>query len=330
VQGLVDRGVTGDPRPHLKTKRLTTVNELLDSHLDYVAKLPSADTEMRHIEKLRAAFGERRIASLTPADFEAFRDGLIGQGRKLTYASRILVTCRSAAKRAYDNKQVSVLLKVPEFAKTRHKRAAPLKGPVLTPQEWAAIIDSVVEPHTLLLVVLLIHTGSRVSALLEATAAQIDWTVGTIDLNPAGRDPTDKRRPVLPIFDTLRPWLEGLPEGHLIRYRGKPIAEADTAFNATVRRAKIDKKANAYSARHSLGRWFRQAGIDTEEIGVFLGNGKIMDESETTLIYSPWAAEYLVNCRRAVEASVREVNTHTAKWDLSRPYATKPNWKKED
>jgi len=28
VQGLVDRKITGDPRPHLKPKRFTTVNEM--------------------------------------------------------------------------------------------------------------------------------------------------------------------------------------------------------------------------------------------------------------------------------------------------------------
>lgn len=329
VQGLVDRKITGDPRPHLKPKRFTTVNEMLDAHLAYVARLPSADTEKRHIEKLRARFGDRRIASLTPADFETFRDELQDQGRRITYTSRILVTCRSAAKRAYDNHHVSVLLKVPEFAKARHKRNVPLKGPVLTPQEWAKVIDAIVEPHTLLLVILLIHTGSRVTALLEATAAQIDWTENTIDLNPKGRDPTDKRRPVLPIFDTLRPWLEGLPDGHLIRYRGKPIAEADTAFIATVRRSGIDKKANAYSARHSLGRVFRRAEIETEEIGVFLGNGEIPEGGKITRIYSPWAAEYLINCRGAVEEFVREIGANTVKWDLARPYTTKPNWKKE-
>jgi integrase len=221
---------------------------------------------------------------------------------------------------------VPILLKIPEFAKARHTRNAPLKGPVLSAAEWAKVIDAVVEPHTLLLVILLIHTGSRVSALLEATAAQIDWTENTIDLNPKGRDPTDKRRPVLPIFDTLRPWLENLPEGHLIRYRGKPIAEADTAFKATVRRSGIDKKANAYSARHSLGRVFRRAEIKTEEIGVFLGNGKIPDESETTLVYSPWEPEYLINCRRAVEAFMREINSHTVKWDLARPYTFMPDF----
>lgn len=329
VQSLVDRGVTGDPRPFLKKKPLTTVNELLDSHLPHIAKLPSADTEMRHIEKLRAAFGERRIASLTMEDFEAFRDELLGQKRRITYVSRILVTCRSAAKRAYANKHVSVLLNVPEFAKKRHKRTAPLKGPVLTAAEWAKVIDAIVAPHMLLLVILLIHTGSRITALLQLTLAQIDWILGTIDLNPEWRDRTDKRRPVLPIFDTLRPWLENLPDGHLILYRGKPIAEADTSFMATVRRAKIDKKANTYSARHSLGRRFRAAEIDTEETGVFLGNGKITEESEVTLVYSPWAPEYLINCRRAVEAFVREINTHTKKWDLTRPYATKPDWKED-
>lgn len=329
VQRLVDQKVTGDPRPHLKKKPLTTVNDLLDSHLAYVDKLPSAATERRHIEKLRAFFGNRRIASLTMEDFEAFRDELLRQKRRITYVSRILVTQRSAGQRAYDNDQLSFRPKVPEFAKKKHRRAAPLKGPVLSPQEWAKIFDAIVQQHTLLLVVLLINTGSRVSALLETTTAQIDWQMNTIDLNPEGRDPTDKRRAVLPITATLHPWLENLPEGHLIRYRGKPIAEADTAFIATVRRSGIHKKANCYSARHTLGRQFRRARIETEEIGVWLANGQIPDASEATLVYSPWEPEYLVNCRQAVEEFVREINKHTKKWDLERPYVIKPKWEEE-
>lgn len=185
----------------------------------------------------------------------------------------------------------------------------------------------VFDPDTLLLVVLLIHTGSRVTALLELTTEQIDLTTGIIDLNPAGREETDKRRAVLPIPATLSAWLVDLPKGHLIQYRGSPIAERDTAFNAAVRRSKIGTKANTYSARHSLGRRFREARIDTEETGVWLANGRIDEGDEVTLVYSPWAPGYLNNCRRAVEDFVREINTHTRKWDLAKPYAVKADWK---
>jgi integrase len=262
-------------------------------------------------------------------DFENFRDALLGQGLRITYVSRILVTFRSAGKRAYDNKLMPFRLDVPHFAKEKHKRGAPLKGPALTPAEWAKIFDATVQPHSLLLNILLINTASRVSALLETTTAQIDWQLNTIDLNPEGREETDKRRAVLPIPATLHPWLENLPEGHLIQHHGKPITTAKTAFNAAVRRSKIGKKANAYSARHSIGRWFRRAGIETEEIGAWLANGQIPDASQTTLIYSPWEPEYLVNCRQAVEEFVREINRHTRKWDLTKPYAVKPDWKED-
>ncbi len=132
-------------------------------------------------------------------------------------------------------------------------------------------------------------------------------------------------------FDTLRPWLEKehLPNGHLIRYRGEPIAEADTAFKATVRRAKIDKKSeHLFSAAQP--RPLVPAGRDRHGgVSIFVGNGKIPEEAEVTLVYSPWAPEYLVNCRRAVEAFVHEINTHTKKRDPTRPYATKPDWKED-
>lgn len=33
------------------------------------------------------------------------------------------------------------------------------------------------------------------------------------------------------------------------------------------------------------------------------------------------------NAIAAVEAFVREVNKHTKKWDLEKPYTVKPGWK---
>jgi hypothetical protein len=149
------------------------------------------------------------------------------------------------------------------------------------------------------------------------------------DLNPPGREATKKGRPLLPIPATLRPWIENLPEGPIITYRGAAIAEADTAFTNAVRRSKIGKKANTYSIRHTLARYMRKQRVDLEEIGIYLGHGNHDPETETTLIYCPWEPDYLINCRKAAEKFVREINRYTRKWDLLRPYAVKPSYVEE-
>ena len=70
----------------------------------------------------------------------------------------------------------------------------------------------------------------------------IDLQQSLFDLNPPGREATNKGRPVLPIPTTLRPWIENLPDGPIITYRGTAIAEADTAFSNAVRRSRVGKK----------------------------------------------------------------------------------------
>ena len=207
--------------------------------------------------------------------------------------SRILSVLRSSANRALENKKTTVKLKVPEYQPRSKKKGLKKKGPLLTCQEIAAIIDQINDQHLLLLMILLIHLGARVGAILDAIKAQIDLEQNLFDLNPPGRETTNKGRPVLPIPATLRPWLEDLPDGPLITYRGAAIAEADTGFNSAVDRSKIGKKANTYSIRHSLSRYMRKQRVDLEEIGIYLGHGNHDPETETTLIYCPWEPEYL-------------------------------------
>lgn len=329
VQAAIDKDATGDPRPFLKEEMLNTVDELLDWHRVHVETLPSAATEKIHLDILKEHFGARRPASLGEADFDRFRDLLKAKGRKVTYVSRILTTLRSACRKAHKKNRLSKPIRVPEYATKRIKDKAPKKGPALSAREWAAIFDEITSPHLLLASVLLVNTGSRITAVLQCTTAQIDLPGNLIDLNVPEQEETTKRRPTQPITGTLRPWLERLPPGPLVRWRGKPVQEIDTAFDAAVARArqkgKLDKKANSYSARHTLGRHFRSNEIDTEEIGAWLANGAVPDS--TTLVYAPWEPAYLINCRRAVEAFVREINRHTERWDLLRPYAVKPGWR---
>jgi site-specific recombinase XerD len=99
-----------------------------------------------------------------------------------------------------------------------------------------------------------------------------------------------------------------------------------TSVNRAVRESKIAKKANTYSIRHSLARYMRKKGVDLEEIAIYLGHGNHDPETETTLIYCPWEPDYLINCREAAEAFVREINAYTRKWDLLRPYCVKQDY----
>lgn len=180
----------------------------------------------------------------------------------------------------------------------------------------------------------------RLSQLIDAPssinddARGLQGSVSVIPMPPCdqlnGRDRHCAQSPhvgnIFIVRVVLRPWLEELPDGPLITYRSAAIAEADTAFNSAVRRSKIVAKANTYSIRHSLSRYMRKRRVDLEEIGIYLGHGNHDPETETTLIYCPWEPEYLINCREAAEAFVREINTHTRKLDLLHPYGVKPNY----
>ncbi|MGY4434806.1 integrase [Bradyrhizobium sp. F1.13.1] len=327
MQFLADLAITGDPKEYLNKKQVNTVADLLDDDWEhYLHKIPSAEAAGIARDILKREMGEKRLAALVPRDYEGFRDKLKAAGKQIGYVSRILSVLRSAGNRALANKQTTVKLKVPEYQPRSKKKGLKKKGPLLTCKEIAAIIDQINDLHLLLLVVLLIHLGARVGALLDAIKAQIDLEQNRFDLNPPGRETTNKGRPVLPIPATLRPWLEDLPDGPLITYRGVAIAEADTGFNSAVVHSKIGKKANTYSIRHSLARYMRERRVDLEEIGIYLGHGNHDPETETTEIYCPWEPEYLVNCREAAEAFVREINKHTRKWDLLRPYCVKPTY----
>lgn len=328
MQFLRDLGIAGDPREYLnKKKQVRTVCELLDDAWDsYLKKLPSAEAAGIARNILKRELGDKRLSALVLQDYDDFRDRLKAQGKAIGYVSRILSVLRSSCNRALKNRKTTVRLEVPEYQPRSKKKNLRKKGPLLTVQEIAAIIDAVNEQQLLLLVVLLIHFGARVGALLDAIKTQIDLEQFLFDLNPPGRDATNKGRPVLPIPSTLRPWIENLPEGPVITYRGASIEEADTAFNSAVRRSKIGKKANTYSIRHSLSRYMRKQGVDLDEIGIYLGHGNHDPENETTLIYCPWEPEYLINCRMAAEKFVEEINSYTRKWDLLRPYCVKPNY----
>ena len=320
VQGLVDRAVVGDPRDSLRIQPLKTVRELLNGHRLYVEKLVSAEAELIQIDKiLKSAIGDRRLASLVDSDFETLRDDWTRSGLAISTVSRRLSTLRSAVRRAVNDRRLprEHAPRIPEFRTKNDVRAANPKGAVCTPKQLAAIYDATVDPHLQVLWAALYATAARDGALFDFTGAQIDHVHNLIDLNPPGRVQSKKYRPILPIISPFLRWTDLFPNGHVILWRGKPLVSAKSGVRRAVR-AGLKKRddevinVNPYSVRHSIGRYMRQHGVETEEISIWLGHRAPPNNSETTLIYSPYGPDYLLNAKAVAGKFFEEIASHAA------------------
>jgi integrase len=322
VRALEERGIVGDPGDALNSTPLRTVAELLDWHLPYTQRLASAETEGILIKRLKRRLGDRRIALLVQTDFDAFRDAVVAEGRTIGTVSRTLTILRSALTQAVKNRRLrrDDAPHVPEYANKNYQRSVPPKARIMTLAELAKLIDAVVDLHLLIFMIWLINTASRSGAILDLSPAQIDLERNRIALNPPGRIQTKKYRSVLPIPETLRPWCEDLPAGHLVTWRSRPIKEIDTAFIAACKRAGLPGHEGSYSVRHMLGRFMRQQRVPLEEIAVWLGHIQPLTSPETTLIYSPDSPEYLSNAKAAVEEFVRQLDALTQRSLLIPPW----------
>lgn len=159
----------------------------------------------------------------------------------------------------------------------------------LTREQVAKLLDHIETPHVRLFVVLAVTTGARMSALLDLTWDRVDLTRGVIDLNPAGRHQTNKRRAVVPIAakaDTeLRIALEGAMTEYVIEYGGGPVKSVKKALQAASKRAGI--KCSAHVFRHTAGVWMAEADVPMQKIAQYLGHTSTRVTETTYARYSP-------------------------------------------
>lgn len=325
VRSLVDRGVGGDPAEALVQKPIRTVAEVLDFYRPTVKTQASAEFGGIAIDRMMRLMGGQALQSMVKSDFDHFRDAALGEGISLSTVARTLTVLRSACNLAANERRLPRhhVPAVPYFWTKNHSRSAEPKGRVMTPREIAAAIDAIDFLHLLVAVVYLVNTASRIGAILDATAAQIDPAYGLIHLNARDRVQTEKWRPTLPIPATLEPWTRDLPPGFIVNWRGEQVGEIDTGFEAACRRAKLSGGENTYSIRHALGRYLLMKGVEPLEISLFLGHVRPPDSIETTLVYSPFRPDYLGNAKVAVEAFVREIDSFTTRHKiLSPPWLT--------
>jgi integrase len=143
----------------------------------------------------------------------------------------------------------------------------------LTQEERDRLLEHIDAPHVRLFVTLALTTGARMGALLELTWDRVNLEVGTIDLNPAGREITNKRRVIVSLNSRAKAALEQAKPAaltdHVIEYAGEKVGSIRKAIRAAATRAKVPCSPHVF--RHTSGVMMANADIGMDKIAQRLG-----------------------------------------------------------
>lgn len=187
---------------------------------------------------------------------------------------------------------------------------------ILSVDELAQLWEADAPEHIRMFLALLIGTGSRPEAMLQLTRFQCDLQAGTINLNPPSREQTKKRRPIVPIPDWLRPWIEAASDGPLVAYYGCPVRKVSKAFRTLREAAGLGDDVTAYTVRHTVATKLMMRGVPELEIAALLGHRA--PNIRTTGRYIHVAPGYLANARKALDALAERYRPGSGPVDVSR------------
>lgn len=139
--------------------------------------------------------------------------------------------------------------------------------------ELERLLEKIETPHVRLFVILAVVTGARMSALLDLTWDRVDLDVETVDLNPAGREITNKRRTTVKLnskaVEALKEARAGALTDHVVEYAGQPVKSVKKAIRAAAARAKVPCSPHVF--RHTSGVWMANGDVPMEKIAQRLG-----------------------------------------------------------
>jgi integrase len=256
--------------------------------------LPSAEPTRYALLKWSEFFPGALVAEVTPERQREFVAALRAKDLSDGYIRRILAVAQAALNRAYREGEITshpaITLALAPEGEPRER--------LFTQAEARALFDAAAEPHQLMYLLLAFGTAARPKAILELTSFQIDCEARLIRLNPPGRRQNKKRRPTLPICNTLLPYLRLLPGGPVVCYAGRALGGIKSTFDHLTRRAGITG-ASAYTVRHTVAAEMRKRGVPVWEVAGFLGHSS---GYKTTERYAKYGPDHLAEAVRAIDA----------------------------
>lgn len=174
-----------------------------------------------------------------------------------------------------------------------------------TEQDVHKLLSACREPHLFRFVMIALHTLQRPSAILQLRTSQVDLANNRIDFLPPGTHQSNKRRPIVPITQTLRPVLEAAvadsQSGYVVEYMGRPVGKLRTSFRAACQRAGI-MPAGPGILRHTGATHLAAAGVPIREISGMLGH---TTSAITEAVYAKRRPEFLAGAASALDRVFR-------------------------
>lgn len=326
-------------RPHEERPEdvpLSTI--LLGYYEDHAKGIRSAEQQRIALALWNEILGPITVAELTPQRQNELVAELRRRGHSDGYISRTLSVGRAALNRAVKLQEITSAPFIFDVQDEAARRSRKPKGRPLSIEEMARLFNAASGAHVWMFLLILLNTMCRPDAARDLTVFQVDRAHGLVDLNPPGRKQTKKYRPIVPISETLAPWLERpepartrkgvIKPTHFVHYRGRPVDSMKTAWRALrvaagflvpnpewkpgapedVPRMVPDLDVNPYSIRHTMGRELRKARVPSEEIELMLGHRP--PGSRATATYAPYDPDYCRNAVRAIDAYCRRLQEH--------------------
>lgn len=257
--------------------------DIVQTYYDIHARFQAQGSEvLRTIKHLRAFFADDTIDAFWGDAGESYVQDYVdwrAESPRVTSTATIkrdidiLRAALSALRRGNPGVMIPDIPTLPET-----------KGRIIwiTKKQARDLLASCSWEHTRIFVELAMATGARAGALFELEWPQVDLEAQTSDLQPEGREETNKGRPIVPMTPRIYDELKRLREGnknakYVLEIDGQRIASnIRKSFASAVRTAGLDpKKVTPNTLRHSVASWMVQAGRPLKEVAEFLGHADI-------------------------------------------------------
>ena len=266
---------------------------------------------------------EATVASITPHVVTRFRRWRMGthawevewnrkvyrhksEGVTGLTVQRNIEDLRAALNHADGEKRIEAP-KVPSVDKKLRKKAG---RTLLTPKQLGAILGYAEEDKDIWReLCLMIATACRPGAAMNFVPGD-QWHDTTIDLQPEGREETDKRNAIVPTIEPMRSILEDWRKNPHTRVASRK------KWWRTARRVLSMPGVEAYDIRHTLSTYLDTARVPGAQISGITGHmpesrGIARTTSEHYLHYDP---ENAPESKRALTKFFRSVQTEAALW----------------
>ena len=289
---------TERPRDANPNEVLLTV-PLMDYLEKHATNLPSAQQAFIAGQHLVDFFGESLVSEITPDRQEDYVDARRGTGVADGTIGRELSVLRAALNRAHRRGEMMAVPFIMGLPSGEPRERW------LSQDEVTELFNSIDLDHLRLFTLVALNTLARPDAVLDLTMFQIDFDDRLITLDPPGRKQTKKYRPVVPITNTLLPWLRACEGGHLVSFKGRPIKSVKRAFRRAREKAGLGADVTPYTLRHTMATELRRRGVPPWEVSGMLGHKS--SGYSTTERYAKYAPDYLSHATRAIDAYFDEL-----------------------